>query len=455
MAATLSTNTIITLVDTRVNNGSINLPATSNIVNRTIYFKDLYGSFNTNYLQINTVGADTFEDGTSQKKFNDKYTNMLLHADTIRNKWLILGGTQQQSFTVSSIQGLSSITSEKYIGNGSNLYGLNAISSLSLISTVTGLGTFGYISSTQLISSLQGLGTLAYVSSLDNWSLYPATNSIVMNNNNITSLHSITGYASYPVEFASFIDMTTHDISNAGFVYVSGGIYTNAIATYNTSNITFNNPIDMNNTNSISNVLDVVSQDVHIVGTLYTDNIQSYTTGTVNFNNNEISNVNQTNRINSAATNVIIPQSLTNTIDGTYFDIGILFTQILTASPAIIAVYNNAANIFNTWEVTFTFDGTFFKDDTVYGYYFELSNLTQAFNTDGIHYNKSRHPYFDSNPFQPKITCQSYTDIYDLSLWQDQDQYIPLLYIKGTTKSSNYFTAGSYHLCMTPIVTYY
>ena len=81
MAATLSTNTIITLVDTRVNNGSINLPATSNIVNRTIYFKDLYGSFNTNYLQINTVGAETFEDGTSQKKFNDKYKNMLLHAD--------------------------------------------------------------------------------------------------------------------------------------------------------------------------------------------------------------------------------------------------------------------------------------------------------------------------------------------------------------------------------------
>ena len=33
--ATLSTNTIVTLVDTRVNNGIIQLPTTANIVNRT------------------------------------------------------------------------------------------------------------------------------------------------------------------------------------------------------------------------------------------------------------------------------------------------------------------------------------------------------------------------------------------------------------------------------------
>ena len=59
------------------------------------------------------------------------------------------------------------------------------------------------------IFSCNGIINYSNVGSTNNrpiaqdWSLYYAEHNLVMNNNDITSLHSISGYASYPVEFTS------------------------------------------------------------------------------------------------------------------------------------------------------------------------------------------------------------------------------------------------------------
>ena len=116
---TLSTNTIISLIDTRTNNGIINLPKTSDIQNRTILFKDIYGSFNTKSLTLQTQSPDVFEDGATTKTFNDSFTSISLYADSQNSKWLQLYGTQMSYITVSSITGLSSINSSN--ANFSNL----------------------------------------------------------------------------------------------------------------------------------------------------------------------------------------------------------------------------------------------------------------------------------------------------------------------------------------------
>jgi len=63
---------------------------------------------------------------------------------------------------------VSSITANKFVGDGSllvNVSGTGGITLSELVSSIEGLGTVQYISSTQLISSIEGLGTLQYVSS--------------------------------------------------------------------------------------------------------------------------------------------------------------------------------------------------------------------------------------------------------------------------------------------------
>ena len=203
--ATISSTTIVTLVDTQTNSGTIVLPKTSDIPYRAILFKDLYGTFDTKSLTLNTQSPDLFEDGTSVKTFNDKFTYLTLYADTSHSKWLILNGTQNNSITVSTLNGVKTgyisslnvnsltfasgngwldLTALRAIlvstiqldsavgnfssisGNGSQIVALNAISSLSLQSTVVGLGTFGYLSTNTVPSTIVGLGTFGYISSL-------------------------------------------------------------------------------------------------------------------------------------------------------------------------------------------------------------------------------------------------------------------------------------------------
>jgi hypothetical protein len=197
--ATISNNTIVSLIDTQTNSGTVLLPKTSDIPYRAILFKDLYGTFDTKPLTLNTQSPDVFEDGTSVKRFNDKFTYLTLYADTSHSKWVILNGTQNNSITVSTLNGVQTgyisslnvnsltfgpgngwldLTALRAIlvstiqidagignfssisGNGSQIVNLNAISSLSLQSTVTGLGTVGYISSSQLLSTTLGLGNI-------------------------------------------------------------------------------------------------------------------------------------------------------------------------------------------------------------------------------------------------------------------------------------------------------
>ena len=59
----LSTFTGLTLVDTQVNPGSIELPPTASQVGRIITFKDKHASFSVNPLTLQCVGSDRFENG--------------------------------------------------------------------------------------------------------------------------------------------------------------------------------------------------------------------------------------------------------------------------------------------------------------------------------------------------------------------------------------------------------
>ena len=53
------------------------------------------------------------------------------------------------------------------------------------------------------------------------WWRFAAAGTVVMNNNDITDLHAITGYGGYPIEFNSPIDMKNNSICNINSIFLS------------------------------------------------------------------------------------------------------------------------------------------------------------------------------------------------------------------------------------------
>jgi hypothetical protein len=100
--AFVSTSTEIALIDARSNSGSITLPLTTDIPGRIITIKDAYGACYFSSVTIFTQGADLFEDGTNQKRIEDRFGNLTFFTGST-SRWYITGGTEQDSFTANSL----------------------------------------------------------------------------------------------------------------------------------------------------------------------------------------------------------------------------------------------------------------------------------------------------------------------------------------------------------------
>ena len=149
----LNSNTELALINTTTNSGTITLPSAITVPGRVISFKDSAGNFLTNNFTLICDGSDTFEDGTTQKVFNESFGSIQVVASG--TKWFILSGVKQNMMTISSL--ITSTISTR------NIFTNNAVgSTLSFfnISTnnITGFNLLGTTTlSTQQIfcSSLQ------------------------------------------------------------------------------------------------------------------------------------------------------------------------------------------------------------------------------------------------------------------------------------------------------------
>jgi hypothetical protein len=151
-----STATGVAVVDTRTRPGTITLPLTSQIPNRYLQIKDLYGAFGRSSLTISTQTGESFDDGTTSKIFNDPFTFFTLYAAST-TKWAQLGGTQTIQQTVSSLN-VSSIT----IGTGLGWLQLPPVQTIAL-STNTIIGDSLTVNST---TSYYISAQILYVSSI-------------------------------------------------------------------------------------------------------------------------------------------------------------------------------------------------------------------------------------------------------------------------------------------------
>ena len=206
----LNYNTELALINTTTNSGTITLPSATTVPGRVISFKDSAGNFLTKNFTLICDGSDTFEDGTTQKVFNESFGSIQVVASG--TKWFILSGVRQNSMTISSLV-VSSISTYSITFSDGSFQTVSADNNIN--SSITGLGSLGYISSSQLFStttglvdhfelnsSIAGLGNLRYLSSFNTISsLNISTGNLFANNASGTNLsyqnistQNITGF---------------------------------------------------------------------------------------------------------------------------------------------------------------------------------------------------------------------------------------------------------------------
>jgi hypothetical protein len=190
-------NAEIVLVNTTNNSGTINLPLTTTLPYRILTIKHI-GSTSLNGITLATQGSDLFENGTTTYGIQQFTTFVSFYANASANRWLLVGGTNTFTQTISSLT-VNTINGQNYVPvSPTNLVSTSLLTS-SLVSTVTGLsnvavtqiiagtnitispiggqgivtinssggsgGGSGDVTSTNLTSTTLGLGTLGYISS--------------------------------------------------------------------------------------------------------------------------------------------------------------------------------------------------------------------------------------------------------------------------------------------------
>lgn len=191
----LNSNTELGLVNTAANSGAVTLPSATTVPGRVITFKDSAGNFLTNNFTLICDGSDTFEDGATQKVFNESFGSIQVVASG--TKWFILSGVRQNSMTISSLV-VSTISTYSISFSDGSFQTVSADKSIN--SSIIGLGTLGYISSLQLVSttaglvdhfelnsSIAGLGTLGYLSSFNTISSLNISTGSLFSGLNITT----------------------------------------------------------------------------------------------------------------------------------------------------------------------------------------------------------------------------------------------------------------------------
>jgi hypothetical protein len=125
----ISSYTTVTMLDSRPAQITISVPKSTDIMNRIITFKDLFGSSSNSTIILVTRSGDTFEDGTFSTIMSNAYQTVNLYAGQ-PGKWLNIGSTG---------------------GGGGDSAGLTTVSNnLNTVSNTVAAGRFPFISATTI-----------------------------------------------------------------------------------------------------------------------------------------------------------------------------------------------------------------------------------------------------------------------------------------------------------------
>ena len=129
----ISSYTVVSMVDSRNSAVTLSMPKTTDITNRIITFKDLYGSAVTNTITLVTRSGDTFEDGTFSTIISNNYQSLTFYAGQ-PGKWITLNSN-------------SSAAAAAFPPNLSTILMSSGTITANLVSSYNISTTFGYTSS--------------------------------------------------------------------------------------------------------------------------------------------------------------------------------------------------------------------------------------------------------------------------------------------------------------------
>ena len=104
----ISSFTMVTMLDSRPSPITISMPRTIDIPNRVITFKDIYGSAVSNSITLVTQGGDVFENSTFSTIMSNAFDTVTFHAG-LPGRWHrtagtnVVGGTSASSTNTNSI----------------------------------------------------------------------------------------------------------------------------------------------------------------------------------------------------------------------------------------------------------------------------------------------------------------------------------------------------------------
>ena len=185
----ISSYTMVTMLDSRPSPITIAMPRTTDIPNRVITFKDIYGAALYSTVTLVTQGGDVFENSSFSTILSNAYDTVTFHAG-LTNRWHRTAGTN----VVGSVTNASTFT--------------NSISTNAL--------TAGYISTSAIYGKFYGDG-----SQITNLSI---TFSGTTQFNNITVSNNISNGGTVSTNI-----LTAGTISNYGNISNSGNISTNTL----------------------------------------------------------------------------------------------------------------------------------------------------------------------------------------------------------------------------------
>ena len=151
----ISSFTMVTMLDSRPSPITISMPRTIDIPNRVITFKDIYGSAVSNSITLVTQGGDVFENSTFSTIMSNAFDTVTFHAG-LPGRWhrtagtIMVGGTSASSTNTNSIS-TTSIYAKTFYGDGSQLTGVlttGGTTTFSNIVAITSISNSGWLSNT-------------------------------------------------------------------------------------------------------------------------------------------------------------------------------------------------------------------------------------------------------------------------------------------------------------------
>ena len=149
----ISSFTMVTMLDSRPAPMTITMPRTNDIPNRVITFKDVYGAAPLSTVTLVTQGGDIFENGLFSTILSNAYDTVTFHAG-LPGRWHRTGGTNivggmNASSTFTNSLSTTAVYARNFYGDGSQLTGVlttGGTTTFSNIVAITSISNNGWLS---------------------------------------------------------------------------------------------------------------------------------------------------------------------------------------------------------------------------------------------------------------------------------------------------------------------